>query len=182
MTKLITWLASGWINWLTAGVGLAALIGALWFGFHRWEESLRQEGRAEVQADWDADVNERRLAYAGQMEVERVKGAQHAQDIAKERKARERDGILVGSVLADTRSQLERLRATSAAVTARAVQASASAATGPGADDAAQSLGAVFAECSGRLVEVGQQAEDLGVRLRGLQAWASSAVMVCAPD
>lgn len=179
MSKLIAWLAGGWINWLTMLLAVGGVLAALWFGFKHWEDALRAEGRAEVQALWDADTQARALLAAAANENTRVKEAQHAQDIEAERKARERDGLLVGTVLADTRGQLERLRATSAAVTARAVQASASAAARPGADDAAEASGAVFGECAGQLVELAEQTEQLGVRLRGLQAWAGSAVGVC---
>lgn len=179
MTKLIAWLSGGWINWLTMLLAVGGVLAALWFGFHHWTDSLRQEGRAEVQAAWDADTQARALLAAAATENTRVKEAQHAQDIEAERKARERDGILVGTVLADTRSQLERLRATSAAVAARAVPASAGAAAGPGTDGAAETSGAVFGECAGQLVELAEQTEQLGVRLRGLQSWAGSALMVC---
>lgn len=177
MNKLLSLLTGGWIAPLVASLGIAAALWAV-HAIHAYGDRRA----AAVQADWDADVNERRLAYAGQMEVERVKGAQHAQDIAKERKARERDGILVGSVLADTRGQLERLRATSAAVTARAVQASASSAPGSGADGSTAASGSVLDRCAQRRVDVAADAEQLATQVRGLQAWASSAVMVCAPD
>lgn len=176
MTKIIDWLTGGWIGPV---VGLVALLGGLWAGYAYIVHTARSEGRAEVQALWDADKQAREVLAAAAAENTRVKEAQHAQDIEAERKARERDGIIVGTVLADTRSQLERLRATSAAVTARAVQASASAATGPGADDAAEASGAVFTECAGELVQMGQQAEGLAQQVRGLQAWASSALGVC---
>ena len=179
MSKLIAWLAGGWINWLTMLLAVGGVLAALWFGFKHWEDALRAEGRAEVQALWDADTQARALLAAAAAEDKRVKEAQHAQDIEAERKARERDGMLVGTVLADTRSQLERLRATSATVAARAVQAGASAATGPGADGPTETSGAVFDECAGQLVELAEQTEQLGVRLRGLQAWAGSALMVC---
>lgn len=179
MTKLIAWLSGGWINWLTMLLAVGGVLAALWFGFHHWTDSLRQEGRAEVQAAWDADTQARALLAAAATENTRVKEAQHAQDIEAERKARERDGILVGTVLADTRGQLERLRATSAAVTARAVQASASAATGPGTDDAAQASGSVLDRCAQRRVDVAADAEQLATQVRGLQAWADSALRVC---
>lgn len=179
MSKLIAWLASGWINWLTMLLAVAGVLAALWFGFQHWTESLRAEGRAEVQALWDADTQARALLAAAANENTRVKEAQHAQDIEAERKARERDGILVGTVLADTRSQLERLRATSAAVSARLVQACKADPSGPGIDGVAEASRSVFDECSGRRAEVAGEAEELAVQVRGLQAYANSAMMLC---
>lgn len=174
--KAIGWLTGGWIGPL---VGVVALLGSLWAGYAYIVHSARSEGRAEVQALWDKDIQARALLAAAADENRRVKEKQHEMDIASERKQREADGVVVGRVLADTRGSLERLRSTTATVTARSVSASASAATGRGIDDPAASLGPVFAECSGQLVEMAEQTEQLGVRLRGLQAYATSALAVC---
>ena len=156
---------------------LAALL-----AYGGWQHHRATSASADLlkQKEWAAQLeHERALLAEGAAETERVKRAKHDQDIETERKAREHDGVVVGTVLADTRTQLERLRVTSAAYRARAVQVGASAATGPGADGASTAIGPVFDECAGQLVEMGQQAEDLGIRLRGLQAWASSALSVC---
>lgn len=179
MKTIFAWLAGAWINWLTVGVGIAAVVGSVWFGVHQYNESLRQEGRDEVQAKWDKDKQARALLAAADAEAKRVKDAQHAQDIAKERADRERDAVIVGTVLADTRGQLDRLRRTNAAVTARLAKASQGATPGPGADGPAEASGSVFDECTRQLVGVAGEAEGLAQQLRGLQAWAGSAVMVC---
>lgn len=176
LTKAIGWLTGGWIGPL---VGVVALLGSLWAGYAYIVHNARSEGRAEVQAAWDADKQARALLAAAAAEEKRIKEKQHEMDIASERKQREADGVAVRLVLADTRRQLERLRVTTATVSASAVSAGASAATGSSADDPAQRLGAVFGECAGQLVGMAEQTEQLGVRLRGLQAWADSAVKVC---
>lgn len=176
MGKLIDLLTGGWIGPLVGSVALAA---ALWGGYAYITHTARSEGRAEVQKLWDADTQARELLAAAAAENVRVKESQHAIDIETERTHREHDGIVVGTVLADTRNQLERLRITTATRTAGAVQASSSAAAGRGIDGSAAVIGTVFDECAGQLVDMGQQAEDLGIRLRGLQAWAGSAVGVC---
>lgn len=54
-TKIISFFSGGWMAWLAAFAGLAAVVAALWFGFHHWEESLRQEGRDEIQKTCDHD-------------------------------------------------------------------------------------------------------------------------------
>lgn len=177
--KALGFFTGGWIGPL---VGVVALVGGLWFGYHQWAESLRQEGRDEVEKVRKDENDARALLAAAAAEEKRIKEKQHEMDIAKERAQREADGVAVGLVLGATRAQLERLRSTTATVTARAVQASASAATGPGANDPAAAIGPVFDECAGQLVGMAEQAEQLGIRLRGLQAWASSAVMVCGDD
>jgi len=176
MGKLIDLLTGGWIGPLAGSVALAA---ALWGGYAYITHTARYEGRAEVQTLWNADTQAREVLAATAAENTRVKESQHAIDIKTERTQREHDGIVVGTVLADTRAQLERLRVTTATRTAGAVQASASAAAGRSPDGAAVAIGTVFDECAGQLVDMGQQAEDLGIRLRGLQAWAGSAVSVC---
>lgn len=177
--KALGWLAGGWIGPLLISGGLVL---TLWAGYAYITHSARSEGRAEVQALWDQDTQARALLAAGAAEEKRIKEKQHEMDIASERKQREADGVLVGRALADTRRQLERLRSTTATVAASAVQAGQDHDGRPGADDPASALGAVFAECSGELVEMAEQTEQLGVRLRGLQAWAGSAVGVCGSD
>lgn len=174
--KAIGFFTGGWIGPL---LGVVSLVGSLWAGYAYITHSARSEGRAEVQALWDQDTQARALLAAAADENRRVKEKQHEMDIASERKQREADGVLVGRALADTRRQLERLRSTTATVTASAVQTGQDHDGRPGADDPASALGAVFAECSGELVEMAEHTEQLGVRLRGLQAWASSAVSVC---
>lgn len=47
-------------RWLIAAVTAAALLGAAWWGLHRWQESLREEGRAEVRAAVVAEANAQR--------------------------------------------------------------------------------------------------------------------------
>lgn len=176
MSKLFAFFTGGWIGPL---VGLVALLGSLWAGYAYIVHSARSEGRAEVQKLWDADTQARALLAAAAAEEKRIKEKQHEMDIAKERAQREADGVAVGIVLGATRAQLERLRSTTATVAASAVQTSQDHDGRPGADDPASALGAVFAECSGELVALAEQTEQLGLRLRGLQAWAGSAVSVC---
>lgn len=176
MGKLFDLLTGGWIGPLVGSVALAA---ALWGGYAYITHTARAEGRAEVQALWDADTQAREVLAATAAENVRVKESQHAIDIETERKAREHDGIVVGTVLADTRGQLERLRVTTATRTASAVSSGASATAGCSADGSAAAIWPVFDECAGQLVEVAEQTEQLGIRLRGLQAWAGSAVSVC---
>lgn len=174
--KAIGFFTGGWIGPLLISGGLVV---TLWAGYAYITHSARSEGRAEVQALWDQDTQARALLAAAAAEGKRVKEKQHEMDIAKERAQREADGVAVGLVLGATRTQLERLRSTTATVAASAVQAGQDHDGRPGADDPAATLGAVFAECSGELVEMAEQTEQLGVRLRGLQAWAGSALSVC---
>lgn len=179
MNKIISFLTGGWLGPL---IGIVAIVGSLWAAYAYIVHTARNEGRAEVQALWDKDTQARALLVAAAEENKRVKEAQHAEDIAKERAQRERDGVIVGTVLADTRTQLERLRSASSAVATKLVQACENSATGRGIDAAAEASRSVFDECAGRRVEVAADAEQLAKQVRGLQAWASSAVMVCGPS
>ena len=176
MMRILAFFTGGWIGPLLISGGLVV---TLWAGYAYITHSARSEGRAEVQALWDADTQARALLAAAAAEEKRIKERQHEMDIAKERAQREADGVAVGLVLGATRAQLERLRSTTATVAASAVQTGEDHDGRPGADDPASALGAVFAECSGELVTLAEQTEQLGVRLRGLQAWAGSAVSVC---
>lgn len=168
--------------WLAKSLGVLLVVVGAYFWIESAIESYGDRRAAAVQADWDADVNERRLAYAGQMEVERVKGATHAQELADERAQRAADRAVSDAAAADTRRELLRLRSTTAAVTARLVQALTGAGAGPGAHALATASGDVFEQCQDELVGLGEQAEGLAARLRGLQAWARSAVRLCGAD
>lgn len=175
ITKLVRFLGGGWIGY----AAIAALIaGAGAWGWYQIV-SYGDSRAAEVKAQWVADISARELLAAAAAEEKRVKEKQHELDIEAERKQREVDRVVSGRALADTRAALERLRSTTATVAASAVQASQDHDGRPGTDDPASRLGEVFGECSGRLVEMAEQTEQLGVRLRGLQAYATSAVAVC---
>lgn len=176
MSKIIGFFTGGWIGPL---VGLVALLGSLWAGYAYIVHTARSEGRAEVQAAWDRDIQARALLAAAAAEEKRIKEKQHEMDIASERKQREIDRVVADRALADTRAALERLRHTTATIASGAVQTGQDHDGGPGADGSASALGQVFGECAGELVQMGRQAEDLGSRLRGLQAYATSAVNVC---
>lgn len=175
MSKLIAFFTGGW----GPVVGLVALLGSLWAGYAYVVHSARSEGREEIQAMWDADKQAQALLAAVAAEKQRLKEKQHGIDVAQERKQREADGVAVGLVLADTRASLNRLRDTTNKV---AGEAASDPATGFGVETAAARVGLVFNECAGSLVEMAEQTEQLGVRLRGLQAWADSAVGVCGSE
>ena len=175
MSKLFAFFTGGWIGPL---VGVVALLGSLWAGYAYIVHSARSEGRAEVQAMWDADTQARALLAAASAEEKRIKESQHAIDLEAERKHRAADGVAVGLVLGTTRTELERLRNTTSTV-AGAGEAAGDPAAGPGTETAAARIGIVFNECAGRLVEMAETTEQLGIRLRGLQAWSDSAVSVC---
>ena len=175
MSKLFAFFTGGWIGPL---VGVVALLGSLWAGYAYIVHSARSEGRAEIQAMWDADTQARALLAAAAAEEVRVKEKHHAIDLETERKHRAADGVAVGLVLSATRAELERLRNTTSTV-AGAGEAAGDPAAGPGTETAAARIGIVFNECAGRLVEMAETTEQLGIRLRGLQAWSDSAVSVC---
>jgi hypothetical protein len=175
MSKLFAFFTGGWIGPL---VGVVALLGSLWAGYAYIVHSARSEGRAEVQKQWDADTQARALLVAAAAEEKRIKEQQHAIDLETERKHRAADGVAVGLVLGATRAELERLRNATSTV-AGAGEAAGDPAAGPGTETAAARIGIVFNECAGRLVEMAETTEQLGIRLRGLQAWADSAVEVC---
>ena len=178
MKWLISFLGGRWV--------IVSVIASLLAGAGLWIRheivSYGDRRAAEIQADWDIDANERRLAATGQQEIERVKGAQHAIDLDKERAQRAQDAVVIGTVLAGNTVELDRLRRAASTYYARFIQASASNTPGPSADATAEPGGVVLGECAGRLVTMADTAEQLGLRLRGLQAWASSAVMVCGDD
>lgn len=178
MSKLIAFFTGGWIGPAVIA-GLLAAAGA-W----GWYEVVSYGDRraAEVQADWDIDANERRLIAAGREETERVKGAQHAIDLANEREQRKRDTVVIDTVRAAAAGTFNGLRDTSAAVAAGLVRACQADATGPGIDGLAEASRGVFDECAGRRKEVAGEAEELAKQVRGLQAYASSALMLCGPE
>lgn len=173
--KAVSFFTGGWVGYAAIAALLAGA--GLWVRHEIVSYGDRRE--AVVLAEWDLDASERRLAAAGREEDERVRRAKHDADINAERQQRERDGIIVGTVLADTRRQLDRLLTTATTFAAGAVQASNDSAARPGADDPAQRLGAVFGECAGELVSVAEQTEQLAIQVRGLQAYATSALGVC---
>jgi len=167
-------------RWAIFGAMAAALLGL--YGWHVHEvRSARADGRAEVQAKWDADIAKRNALAETAAETRRVKEATHAAELAKERTQRAADLAVAHAAAAAARSQLQRLRATIGDITARPVQPGANPATRADPDAVTASIGDVLSECAGEAVELGEQAEDLAVRLRGLQAWARSAVRVCGP-
>jgi len=176
ITKAIGWLTGGWIGPL---VGVVALLGSLWAGYAYIVHSARSEGRAEVQAAWDADKQARALLAAAAEENKRVKEAQHAIDLANEREQRKRDTVVIDTVRTATAGTFNGLRDTSAAVATGIVQACQADAAGRGVDGLAEASRGVFDECAGRREEVAGEAEELAQRLRGLQAWAGSALAVC---
>ena len=176
MSKIIGWLTGGWIGPV---IGLVALLGSLWAGHAYIVHNARSEGRAEVQALWDQDMQARALMAAAAAEEKRIKEKQHELDIASERKQREIDRVVAGRALADTRAALERLRHTTATIASGAVPAGEDSAARFGTDDPSQRLGAVFGECAGELVGVADQTEQLATQVRGLQAYANSALSVC---
>ena len=179
ITKLVAFLGGGWIGWLITLGGVVAVLAGIWLGFQHWKDSLRQEGRDEILADWDEDVSARRLEYVGAMEAERVRGAQHAIDMEKSRERRKRDAAVVDTVRAAADGTFLGLRDTSAAVASGVVQACGAGAAGPGADDLAEASRSVFDECSARRKEVAGDAEFLADQVRGLQDYAASALMLC---
>lgn len=175
ITKAFSFLTGGWLGPL---LSIGAIVVTLGAGYAHIVHSARSEGRAEIQKLWDADKQAQALLAAAAEAENRQKEKQHEMDIETERQRREADRVVVGRLLADTRGSLERLRSTTATV-ARAGQAASDPATGPGTETPAVSLGVVFDECAGSLVEMATETEQLGSRLRGLQAWADSAVAVC---
>ena len=63
-----------------------ALLAALAYGVHRYNEHYRDQGRAEVQAKWDAD-NLRRIALTTGIVMDATKRIQEADDVAATHKA-----------------------------------------------------------------------------------------------
>lgn len=162
------------------GVVAALLLGL--YGAYRYQMSASFDAGANgVKKLWTADIKVREGLAQAAAEDKRVKEKQHEIDLAKERADRERDGVVVGTVLAATGSELDRLRRTNSTVTARLVQAITGDGARPGVDGPAIASGSVFDECAARRVEVANDAERLAIQVRGLQAWASSALKVCGP-
>lgn len=176
MGKLLTFFTGGWIGPLLLTLGIAAALGA---GYAYLMHTAKQEGRAEIQALWDQDTAARNALAQAAAEDRREKEKQHEMEIADERRAREADSLVVGRMLSDTRRSLERLRATTATVAASDVQAASGPTPRFSPDDPPAAIGPVFDECAGQLVEVAEETEQLGVRLRGLQSWTTSALKVC---
>ena len=65
---------------------ILALLAALAYGVHRYNEHYRDQGRAEVQAKWDAD-NVRRIALTTGIVMDATKRIQEADDVAATHKA-----------------------------------------------------------------------------------------------
>lgn len=175
ITKAFSFLTGGWVGPL---LSIGAIVVTLGAGYAYVVHNARSEGRAEIQAQWDKDIQARELLAAAAAEEKRIKEKQHEVDIETERKRREADGLAVGRVLADTRAALERLRSTTATISS-AGQAASDPASRPGTEAPPAGIGELFNECSGSLVEMAETTERLGIRLRGLQAWADSALAVC---
>ncbi len=181
MGKLFAFFSGGWVGWLASFAAIAAIVGGIWFGFHAWTESLRQEGRDEIQAAWNKDKQARALLAAAAAEEKRAKEAEDAEKLAKERADRERDAAIVGAVLAAANARDVRVQhaATSAA---RALQACNVQSSKPGADGPAETFRRVFEECRGELRTMGADAEGLASTVRQLQSRIGSALSVCGPE
>ena len=166
-------------GWLAPLAGVAVLLAGL-YGWHAYQvRGAFDDGAAAVQARWDQDTDRRNALHDAAREDKRVKEATHAEELATERAARAAESAVLAAARADNRALLQRLRTTLAAHPSGAVQASADPGAGPDPDAAPATTGDVLGECAGEVVELGEQTEDLAIRLRGLQTWASSAVRLC---
>lgn len=169
-------------RWAIFGVIAAALLGIYAWHAHA-VHTARAEGMAEVRGEFNEYITARVRASAAAERAQRSKETLHAKELLEERAQRATDRAVADAAAAGARSQLQRLRATiAAAITTRPVQPGANSGPRPDPDAAAIAAGDVLSECAGEVVEMGEQAEDLAIRLRGLQAWARSAVRVCGPQ
>jgi hypothetical protein len=139
----------------------AALIGGATYGVHRYNDGLREEGRAQVQAKWDADREAQkdaalRQAAANAQETQRRLLAQkeaqdaHDKDVAAARAAAARAAAAAASL----RQQLTAFTAAAGRTTGHP----AAAGDGPPAADALDLLAQLFSRADD---EAGVLAEAL---------------------
>jgi hypothetical protein len=150
MGKLINFFTGGWMGWLASFAGLAAIAAALWFGFNHWEESLRQEGRDEIQKTCD-----REKAVLQGVADETVR----ANNVESNRRLAEQQGIIdaanqkVQQLVADVaagRASHDGLQQRAAVIAARGCRAASDPGTG-GASAPASDPAGMLADVLGQL-------------------------------
>ena len=145
-----------------AAVIIVVAVGAAW----KWRHGGVVQGRAEIQAQWDADVSTRLAAQLAQEQANRAKEtelnativkqrANHAKDIER----RNHTALLVAGQLRDFQTIASQPRP--------AGQDTASARV---FDDA---RAAVISECAGTVAEMDKDADRLKSKVTGLQSYVS---------
>lgn len=151
---------------LRMGVYAAVAVSAL-AGWWAVKHSYIKQGRAEVQAKWDADIAQR---TAMQLEIEqgfRLKEADLNGLVNRLRERHEKERHLR---LAADRATADSLRQLTEAI-ARAGEAGADSGSSVRIDDAGKSI---IAECSAALVEVDRDTQRLREKVTGLQEYAQA--------
>ena len=163
------------MNYFAGSVLAAALLALAALGIRGCQEQYREQGRAEVRADW-AKADQARKVQEGQALIARQQ-AERADEQRMARRAEENDlaqtkreqalrerAAAADRAVAGLRGTVAKLNADSAA---RRAQGSCPAAERE-AHDAATARGLLGA-CAGRYSELGRRADELAARVIGLQ-------------
>ena len=141
---------------------IAVSVGAAW----KWRHGGVVQGRAEIQAQWDADISTRLAAQLAEEQTNRQKEATLNSIIAKQRANHAKD--------------IERRNATALLVAGqlRDFQALASQPRPAGQDTASARIfddarAAVISECAGTVAEMDKDADRLKSKVTGLQIYVS---------
>jgi hypothetical protein len=149
---------------------VVAILAALWgFGRHQHATGVA-EGRAEIQAKFDAYVDQQKLAQA---DADRARAAEDIRQFRNVERSRENDlKIQQVRAVADAgaRSELDRLRSALAAGD-RPVEEGGVAEALARAHAAAQVARDISAECASRYEGVAREAGELAAQVIGLQGY-----------
>lgn len=170
MGKLFDLFTGGWIVPLVGSVALAAAL----YGWHAWAvHSARVDGRAEVQATWDAAELTRAGIAQQAAEATKSKEATHARELAKQRTLRTLSAAVAASAVDAARTELDRLRSVIATQPGCGGVPEVPAA-GRGTDGAASSPGQLLGACAAEFAAVAADADRLAWQVSGLQGFVGA--------
>lgn len=144
--------------YITIGA-LLATAATSYFALSEWKDDLRAEGRAEVQAEWDAVTT---IANENARELERMNFKSKENALENQKKS-----------LAQTAELNERIHVVTVSVRDEAAAAVETARVNPAAcPDTAATLGELFAECRAGYAAMGRAAQGHATDVKALtESW-----------
>ena len=156
------------VQGLVVAAVVAAAVGAIGYGVHSYKEGLRDEGRKEVRAEWDAAEALRTDAALKASEAARVKenslnqaNARIRRDLVKERIGRAADAVAAAGRVRDFQAALEQSASTSPSDTA----------SRPGVD---ATITRIAGECAVALGKMDERAKHFRGIAKALQDYTGS--------
>jgi hypothetical protein len=162
--------------------GATAILLSLLVGWHFGEvKTAREEGRAEIRAQWDQEKARIVAVALAASEEARQKEKAYVNAVESTRDHYARESAITKAAAARASSELERLRVAVAAVGVRPDIGGRSGAGAhqdarelqafgvtEGVDETAGAIGVLLLACGGELQSVAREADELGDQVRGL--------------